>query len=219
MSRRFPIGLAIAIFAVVALGLTLRFVPPLEFGRITTVAGVKSAPSDVYASLDIRYDRPPIYSETYEVRDNNGASSYRYAIVRADGPRTRERVTIEAPPHATYEVSFFLGRLQSDGIWDIPSRPPRGDTAVTYAITVRQTETFQHGARTVTFTDPHYWATSAGHEFHIHLSPKGPLPNILQLQGTSIRDPRYEAIVADFRSFGPPQFRAEIARARAKAHL
>ncbi|MHB8432457.1 MAG: hypothetical protein ACYC8W_02080 [Candidatus Tyrphobacter sp.] len=219
MSRRFPIGLVIVIFAIVAIGLTLRFVAPREFGRITTVASVKNAPSDVYASLDIRYDHPPIYSETYAVRDNNGASSYSYTIVRADGPRTRERVTIEAPPHATYEVSFFLGRLQSDGIWDVPSRPARGDTAVTYALTVRQTETYQHGAHTVTFTDPHYWATSAGREFHLHLSPKGPLPNILQLQGTSIRDPRYEQIVGDFRSFGPPQFRAEIARARAKAHL
>ncbi len=219
MSRRFPTGLVIVIFAIVAIGLTLRFVAPREFGRITTVAGVKNAPSDVYASLDIHYDRPPIFSETYAVRDDNGASSYRYTIVRADGPRTREKVTIEAPPHATYEVSFFLGQLQSDGIWGIPNRPPRGNTAVTYTITIRQTETFQHGTHSATFTDPRYWATSAGREFHLHLSPTGPLPNVLQLQGTSIRDTRYQRIVDDFRAFGPPEFRSRIAQARAKAHV
>lgn len=214
MNSRFPVGLVTAIFLVIAIGLSLRFAPPINWKSFTSAERVRTAPTDSYASLDIVYDHPPIFEERYQMEDRNGVSTFSYLILRAIGPRARESTTIKIPPTATYEVSFFFGQIVSDGVWSLPTQPPRGDTSVHYALTVRQTEDYTTDAHAVTFTDPHYWATTAGREFHIHLSPKGPLPNLVQLQGTGIRDPRYEQIVDDFRNFGPPQFRAGIAKAR-----
>lgn len=218
MRRSVPIGLLVGIFIVIAIVVSLRFVPPIDWQRFTSAERVRTAPVDVYASLDITYDHPPIFEEHYQMEDRNGASTFSYRILRAAGPRARVTTTIEAPPAATYTVSFFIGQLSTDGAWEVQTQPPRGDTSVHYTLTMRQTEDFQHVSHTVSFTDPHYWATTAGREFHIHLTPTGPLPNIVQLQGAGLRDPRYEKLVDDFRSFGPPQFRTAIARARAAAH-
>lgn len=218
MNSRIPIGLIIAVFLVVAIALSLRFAPPINWSTFRSAGQVQSAPSDIYARLDIAYDHPPIQSERYEMDDRNGTSSFSYTIVRYAGPRALVHETIKVPPEATYEVSFFFGQLVSDGVWDIVSQQPRGNTSVHYTVTVRQTEDYRSGSHVVTFTDPHYWAVTAGREFHIHLSRTGPLPNILTLQGNGIRDPRYLKIVDDFLQFGPPAFRAAIAHARAQGH-
>ncbi len=217
MSSRFPIGLVIAIFVVVAIIVSLRFVPPISLGNMSKVSNIENAPSDIAAQLTIRYDKPPLYEEEYRMRDDNGVSSYQYSLLRYAGPLKRVRLTLKAPPHLTYDVSFFFGELTSDGVWDIPSRPPRGDTSVSYTVSVQQTEAYHGGSHSATFTDPKFWATSAGREFHIHLSPTGPLPNILQLQGTGIKDARYLHILEDFRTFGPPEFRSAVEKARAQA--
>ncbi|MGH7737960.1 MAG: hypothetical protein ACREMP_08880 [Candidatus Tyrphobacter sp.] len=218
MTPRFPVGLVVGIFIIVAILVAWHFVPPIDWKTFTGAADVQSAPTDSYASLDIRYEHPPIFDERYVMEDRNGASSFAYTVVEAAGPRTRESVTIKVPPHATYDVSFFFGQLVADGVWEVPSRPPRGDTSVGYTLTVRQTEDYQTNAHTVTFTDPHFWATVSGREFEIHLSPHGPLPNILELEGQGVHDARYEHLVDDFRTFGPAAFRAAVSRARANAH-
>jgi hypothetical protein len=217
--ERVPIGLVIAVFLVIAIVVSLRFAPPIDWNLFRSAEAVRSAPSDLYASLDIRYDRPPIVDERYVMEDRNGVSNFAYTILRAAGPHARIRETIKVPPTAMYAVSFFFGELVNDGVWDVPTRVDRGDASIEYTVTVRQTEDYHSGSHVASFTDPHYWATSAGHEFQIHLSPKGPLPNLLQLQGTSVRDPRYQEILNDFLGFGPSAFRAAIARARSQAHV
>ncbi|HEY9085610.1 MAG TPA: hypothetical protein VIN40_06710 [Candidatus Tyrphobacter sp.] len=213
MTRRFPLGLAIFIFAVIALTVSWHYFGPRELGpkERGKVIAVRNAPSDLYASLTVRYEHPPIYREFYEMRDRNGISSFAYVVQSYTG----KQITVKAPPQAIYDVSFFFGELVNDGVWEIPNRPPRGNTSVRYTITVRQTEDYQSGSRSTTFTDPHYWATSAGREYHIRLSPTGPEPNLLQLQGTRLRDPRYQQIVDDFHAFGSEAFRSSVASARA----
>jgi len=101
-----------------------------------------------------------------------------------------------------------------DGVWDLMNRPPRGDTSVHYTIYVKQKADFKQGDRTVTFTDPHYWATTAGRQYTIDLRKTNP-NDLLKLQGTQLADPRYQKVVDDFRAFGPPNFRAKIAALRA----
>ena len=56
------------------------------------------------------------------------------------------------------------------------------------------------GQRTVTFTNPQYWATKAGRQFEIDLS-KGVPKDLLRMQSSQVADPRYEQIVIDFREF------------------
>ncbi len=65
------------------------------------------------------------------------------------------------------------------------------------------------------FTDPHYWATTAGHQYEIQLSKNSPTPDLTKLKSTSLADPRYLNIVQAFRNFGPPSFRQKIAQAQA----
>jgi len=94
--------------------------------------------------------------------------------------------------------------------------PPRGDTTVSYTIAVYQLTDNQSGEHTFTFTDPHYWATTGGRQYHIHLDKDKPLPDLLTLRSTSFAEPRYGKIVHDFDAFNPPGFRATLAAARAK---
>lgn len=210
MKRHFPTGWAILLFAILAVLVSLHFFPPREFGRLGNVMRMRNAPSDLYAFLSIRYDHPPIYQETYEMRDRNGISTFQYAVRSYAG----RQITIKAPPQAIYDVSFFFGKLVNDGVWDIPNRPPRGNTSVHYTVTVRQRVDFRRGAHSAAFTDPQYWAKTAGREYQIQLSPNKPVPNLLQLRATILQDPRYQQIVDDFRAFGPPAFRSNVEKAR-----
>ena len=65
--RRFPTGLVIAVFIVIAIGLSIRFVPPINWKNFTGADRVRTAPTDSYASLDIAYDHPPIFDERYQM--------------------------------------------------------------------------------------------------------------------------------------------------------
>jgi hypothetical protein len=80
---------------------------------------------------------------------------------------------------------------------------------------VKQLADYQQGQRTVTFTDPKYWATKAVRQYSIDLS-KGVPKDLVHLQGTQLADPRYEQIVDDFRNFGPDEFRHNVAAAQAR---
>jgi hypothetical protein len=103
-------------------------------------------------------------------------------------------------------------------VWQLVNQPPRGNTSVHYTIHVRQVVDFKQGERTITFTDPHYWAVTAGRQYNIDLSKNSP-SDLLKMNSTSLADPRYLTIVNDFRNFGPDEFRARIVKARASMGL
>jgi hypothetical protein len=209
---RFPYGLAIAILVIVVLVVVARYEPLFgpadEYGKVVSM---RSAPSHISASLVMRYAKPPIYQESYEVRDDNGVSTYQY-VVRSYAGR---QITVKAPPRITYDVSFFFGKLMQDGIFDVSNLPVRSDAQVSYTVSARRTEAMHTDTNTAVFSDPQFWATTKTHIYHLHLSPKGPLPNILTLHGGALRDPRYLQIVNDFQTFGPQAFRTAVARANA----
>lgn len=210
--RRISFGLILFILSVgVIVGAFVLFLPG-EATRMKNVRGVVSAPSDIVLRLTITYDKPPIVSETWFMEDHNGVSTSSYTILGDNG----KQVTLTLPPSKIYGVSFFFGRLVHDGIWKIRSQPPRGNTSIHYRLYVKQQIDNQEGSRTITFTDPHWWATTAGRQYQIHLSKTAPVPDLLTLQSTMLANPRYERIVADFRAFGSKQFRADIAAVKAQ---
>jgi hypothetical protein len=168
--------------------------------------------SEIRMSLVVRRERGPIAEEEYRLRDLDGLSSAEY---RGTG-RSGLQVKIESLPRRTTDVSFTFGKAVLDGIWELSSKPPRGDTSTRYEIAVYQEITGEHGERRFTFTDPAYWSTAAGREYHIHLDRSKPVPDILQLQGTILAEPRYARLVADFLAFGSPSFRARVAATQAR---
>jgi len=203
---------AIFIFVVVMsiIGIRLYASHP-EFTSLGAIDKIRNEPSALYARLLIRYDKPPIYEEVYDTQDVNGESTFSYTIRSYAG----NEVTIRLPKAAPMtDVSFFFGKLVQDGVWDLVDKPPRGNTGVHYTVYVKQLADFKEGDRTITFTDPHYWATTAGRQYTIDLRKTNP-NDLLKLSSTQLADPRYQEIVNDFRAFGPPDFRAKIAAVRA----
>jgi hypothetical protein len=204
-----PWAIFIFVVVMVIIGIRLYASHP-EFTNQGAVEKVEHQPSAIHASLTIRYDKPPIYEEAYTTQDLNGVTSFQYRIRNYAG----NQVTITSPPHSTTDVSYFFGKLVQDGVWDLMNKAPAGDTSAHYTIYVQQTADFKTGDRTITFTDPHYWATTAGHQYSIDLRNTNP-NDLLKLHGTQLADPRYQQIVDDFRSFGPPAFRDKVTALRA----
>jgi hypothetical protein len=95
------------------------------------------------------------------------------------------------------------------------NKPPVGNTDIHYTLHIFQVADNKHGQRTILFTDPHYWAVTAGRQYQIQLSPNSPTPDLTKLKSTTLADPRYEKIVQAFRNFGPPSFRQKVAHAQA----
>lgn len=209
--RRFPfVELGIIVLAVV--GVIAIFVVnyPLEKKRAADVAKQRACPSEIYARMLVHYDNPPIYEEEYRMQDVEGKSRFDYRIRSYGG----KQVTIVAPDRSTYDVSFAYGRMDQDGVWQLVNQPPRGKTDVHYTIYVKQLVECKQGERTIVFTDPHYWATTAGRRFSIDLSKQNPR-DLLKMSSTSLADDRYEKVVNEFRTFGPQTFRTKIAGAQA----
>ena len=206
-----PVGVVLALVVAVA-GSAWMFAHN-EAGHFTAAQRVASEPSAERVGLTITYASGPLAREEYNMSDINGASSATYRAVGRSG----SAVTVRSLPRETYDVSFLFGALVRDGIWELQSKPPRGDTSRTYTMDVYQLVTAQHGSHTFTFTDPHYWATTAGHEFQIHLDKSKPVPNLLTLTSTVPVEPRYGKLLEDFRTFGSPEFQAQVAAARQRA--
>ncbi len=203
---------AIFIFIVVMTIVGLRiYASHPEFTEFGGVDKVRAQPSALYARLLIHYDKPPIYEEEYDMQDVEGESTFSYRIRSYAG----KEVTIQLPRAAPMtDVSFFFGKLVQDGVWDLMDKPPRGNTDAHYTVYVKQLADFKQGDRTITFTDPHYWATTAGRQYTIDLRKTNP-NDLLKLSSTQLADPHYQEIVNDFRAFGPPAFRAKVAQVRA----
>jgi hypothetical protein len=210
MRRSSPLELFIVGLTIVFLILGWRL-----YGGLHPVAGIghaKNSPSRLYARLTIDYTHPPIFQEQYYMQDIDGLSTFNYRI-RGYNCRL---VTIQAPEGHTYDVSFFFGGLDQDGIWQLTNQAPLPHAAATYTVYVKQVADFKQGDRTVVFTDPNYWASHGPHrEVQLDLS-KGDADNILRMSAPS-PDPRYQKIVDDFRTFGPDEFRRNVAAAQARA--
>jgi len=200
---------ALFIFAIVFLlaGFLIKWP---DFQNKPQVDKVLQAPTVLDLRLTIAYDKPPIYQEQYVIRNDNGLSTAQYKITGYSG----KVVTITIPPAKRYDMTFFFEDVVQDGIWKLTNRPPRGNTDVHYTLYVHEIANRSQGSRTVTFTDPHYWAVTAGRQYEIHLSPNSPTPDLLKLNSTSLADPRFEKIVQAFRSFGPASFRFKILQAQ-----
>ncbi|MBV9148280.1 MAG: hypothetical protein JO024_00325, partial [Candidatus Eremiobacteraeota bacterium] len=193
----FALVVSLAAVAAVIAGWILFFAKP-ETARYHATQKVANSSSDLHVGMNVRYASGPITSEEYRMADRNGSSTASYRIVGTNG----KVYTITTPPIESYTVPFFFERVVADGIWKVVNRPPRGDRSIAYALHVDQAVQGERGSRTVTFTDPQYWATTAGRQYEIHLDRNKPTPSLLQLSGSAIADKRYQAIVNDFRNFG-----------------
>jgi hypothetical protein len=187
-----------AIFVVIAF---VQFFPQGVRG-LNQAAKLKAAPSRIYARMLVKYPQPPIYDEEWNMQDIEGVSTYSYTIRSYNGVE----ITITQPSHAIYDVSFFWGKLDQDGVWKLMNQPPRGTTHALYTVYVKQVVDYQQGDRTIVFPD------SIFRSYNIDLSKQDPNAP-LQMSAT---DPSYQVIVNDFLNFGPPEFRAKIASAQAR---
>jgi hypothetical protein len=186
------------------------------YGGLHPVAGLghaQRAPSQLYARMTIRYTKPPIFEEEYRMQDIEGVSAFAYRV-RSYNCR---QITVKAPPGKMYDVSFFFGGLDQDGIWQMMNLPPLANTDAYYTVYVKQLADFRQGERTVTFTNPQYWATRAPRQqFRLDLSKQN-ASDLLHMQSQAGGDPRYAKIVDDFRTFGPDEFRKNVAAAMVRA--
>jgi hypothetical protein len=210
--RKFPTTLFIVVLAVVCLvSGWLIFAPELR-SQHKAVDAVRTSRSYVKVTMHIEYPHGPIGSEDYTLVDDDGVSRATYAV----SDRKGVTATFDEPIRG-YDVSFAFGKLVQDGIWKLDSRHARTLDDVKYTVHVEQTVTGQSGQRTVTFTNPEFWATAR--EFHIHLDPHGKTPSesdLLRMDSTATANPEYLAVVNDIRTFGSPTFKHTVAAARAK---
>ncbi len=208
---RFPVSWFIGLLVIV-IGITAWFVfAGPESTRFHAVQNVKNSTSDVRLRMTVNYDSGPVDSEEYRMEDLNGRSRASYRITNTKG----KTYTIASPMTQTMTVPVLFQTLEQDGIWQITNRPPRGNTSAHYTLQISQIVQNERGSRTITFTDPHYLATTAGRQFHIHLDPNKPAPDLLKLSSTSTADKRYQQLVNDFREFGTPGFRKKVAQVQA----
>jgi len=214
--RRNPIPILIFLVSLAGLAVAYGFFQAAVLPRYKASRTVLVSHSDVRLSLAVRYTRGPLVEERYAMRDLDGTSSSSY---RATG-RSGLQISITERPRATLEdgpnVAYFFQRAVADGIWELRTQPPRGDTSVQYVLDVYQLVNGQHGSRHMVFTDPHYWATTGGHQYTIHLDKHKPVPDLISLSSTALVEPRYERVIADFRTFGPESFRSKIRAARVR---
>jgi hypothetical protein len=211
MRRDSWFGTAIFIFAVVFIVLGTIFIPWPDFQHKPDVTRVRQSASVLDLGMAIKYDKPPIYLEQYTMHNDNGISTVQYKVQGYNG----KVVTITLPPDKTYAVTFLFQEIVQDGIWQLVNKPPAGDTSAHYTLHIHQVADKEQGTRTVTFTDPKYWALEAGRQYQIELSPNSPVPDLTKLKSTSMADPRYLKIVQAIRNFGSESFRQKIRQAQA----
>jgi hypothetical protein len=209
--RRFPIEIFIVVLAVVMLLIGWRIYGTGEMGRFGPAIHAQRAPSQLYARLTIRYPKGPIYEEEYNMSDIEGVSTFRYRIRGVNG----HQITVNAPPARVYDVSFFFGKLDQDGIWQLVSKPPLPNPDAFYTVYVKQLADYRKGERTVTFTNPDRWATKGRQQYEIDLS-KGIPKDFVHIQSEQAGDRQYQVIVNDFRAFGPDEFRHNVQAAQAR---
>ena len=212
MRRAAIVPLGIVVLTVLAAVGAWRIYWPIESQRYVRTQAVERSPSVIRIVYRVVHQRGPIGREELTFTNNNGKAQVAYEGTNQAG----SLIARFAESVAGYDVANLFGEVERDGVWELTTRPPRGDTNTVYTITVYQSTDFKHGSHTFSFTDPHYWATTAGRQYHIQLSKDKPVPDLLKLDSTSLADPRFQKLVDDFAAFNPPGFRATLASARAK---
>jgi hypothetical protein len=202
--RRFPVNAFIIVLALVFVVTGWQLYARNETARFHAVDAVRTSKSYIRLTMSVVYPTGPIATEEYRLVDDNGKSRATYAV----GDRKGTIATFDEIING-YDVTFAFDKLVH----------PRTLEDAAYRVSIEQTAQGQSGRRTFAFTDPHYWAVTAGRQYHIALDPKKPVPSeadLLHLESTSLAEPRYAKIVADFEAFGSPAFHRTVASARAK---
>ena len=181
-----------------------------EAARFAAVHQVRMQRSVLGLRYEVSSTRGPYARELYTMDDVDGKSRVSYAVTNSKGTTASFNLPVNG-----YDVSFLFQKLVLDGVWEVHNEPPRGDLSKVFRVTVTQTADTKSGSRTVGFTDPHYWAVNGGREYSIKLS-KDKAVDLLHMTSTSMAEPRFEKIVADFAAFSPAGLRASVAAARAK---
>jgi hypothetical protein len=210
--RRFPTTLLIVVIAIVGIIVGVKLFWPAESARYQAVNAVRNQRSELHVDESIAHAKGPIAREEWRLDNVNGTSTATYVAENRAGTRIAKFTA----PIEGYDVTFAFQQLVQDGVWELRTRPLRGNTNDVYTISVSQVDGNRRGSHKFTFADPHYLATTAGRQYEIHLDKNKPVPNLITLNSTSAADPRYAQIVDDFASFGPPKFKATVAAAREK---
>jgi hypothetical protein len=210
--RRNPVPPLVFLAGVLAVALGAWFFATYEAGRYAATSRVAASPSEIRMSLTINRKAGPIASEEYRMDDQSGLSTSQYRAINRKGLTIR----VDVLPREATDVPFLFDKLVSDGIWELRTKPPRGDTATSYTVDIYQLTNGKHGSHEFSFTDPHYWATTGGHQYTIHLDRNKPVPNLLQMSSTVLVEPRYEKIVDAFLDYGSEAFRSKVAAAQSK---
>jgi hypothetical protein len=213
--RRFPTTLVIVVIMAVGLVAGWRLFWPTETQRYQAVKTVRQQRSEIHLAQTVTHAKGAIAREELRLDNVDGRSIATYSAADRKGYVARFSEPIQG-----YDVTFAFDLLVRDGIWQL-QKPQRfhGSTDDVYTVSIAQVAGARQGAHSFTFADPHYLATAAGHQFTIHLDRNKPTPteaDLLRLNGTSTADPRYQKIVDDFASFGPPRFKKTVAAAREK---
>lgn len=209
--RRFPTTPLIIILVLIATIVGWRLFAHNEHERYVAVNRVRQSRSEVRIEYSVEHLNGRIAKEVWDLQNINGRSVASYAVTDRRG-----NVARFDEPVVNYDVTFAFEKLVQDGIWELQSRPLRGKGGAIYRVHIAQVADVASGQHTFVFTDPHYLATSAGREYHIHLDRNKPVPDLLHLDSTSTDDNRYQKMVDDFNGFGSPRFKRTIADAREK---
>jgi len=210
--RRFPTTTFAIVLAVIAMIVGWKIFYHDETQRFHAVQQIRQQRSELHFGQAITHDKGPIAREEWRLDNVDGKSSATYTAENRAG----SRVAKFTEPIPGYDVTFAFEKLVQDGIWELQTRPLKGKTDNVYTVSVAQVAGDRSGSHKFTFTDPKYLAVAAGRQYHIHLDKNKPVPNLLTLQSTSNADPRYQKVVDDFASFGPPRFKKTVAAAREK---
>jgi hypothetical protein len=209
--RRFPVSLLILVVAVATVAGGWMLFAKTERARFVAVERVNRSRSEIRLSYIVDHTSGRIAREVWSMQNINGRSMASYAAVDRHGTKATFDEQIVG-----YDVTFLFDKLVQDGIWELETRPFRGSSQTLHVVAISQVADKSRGSHRFQFSDAHYIAVEAGREYHIHLDPHKPVPDLVNLQSTSTADPRYEKIVQDFEQFGPPRFKATIAAAKAK---
>jgi hypothetical protein len=209
--RRFPVTLLILVAVVVAAVGGWMLFAKTEHDRYVAVERVNNSRSEIRLSYMVVHTSGPIAREVWSMQNLNGHSVASYTAVDRKGTKATFDEQIIG-----YDVTFLFDKLVQDGIWELETRPFRGSSQTLHVVEISQVADKASGSHRFQFSDAHYIATEAGREYHIHLDPHKPVPDLVTLQSTSTADPRYEKIAQDFEQFGPASFKTTMARARAK---
>lgn len=212
MNRSPIIPLAITVLAIAAVVIGWMIYWPIESSRYAATRSVERSKSVIRMTYTVTHQRGPIARESLTFSNVDGKAEVAYEGMNRPGTA----IARFRQPLAGFSVATLFGETVRDGIWELRTTPPRGDTTTLYTIAIYQLTDNQSGERTFTFTDPHYWATTGGRQYHIHLEKDKPIPDLLTLRSTAFAEPRYGKIVHDFAAFDAPGFRATLAAARAK---